>query len=441
MIDAFCIFYMLFVKKEVCLMRKNITYLSLFSVVLVTIGVIKPVYAGSLEEYIQKLSEHPQAMSILTESEATKAQAKGELGLPDPMLMIGIDNMPISDPAFDRFLPTSKVLGFSQAIPNPVLLGAKSRKFDEVSAKQQLLADYTTERLRYMFVNMLAEYENVNTQEDIIHHQLSHYKELENAFKGQLESGRSVYQRFSEIDVERAEAERKLNNLQAQKEAIRAEFFRLVDEVPEMEVPEVTAITWDKNPNTLYPVLVAAKDVDISRKDIKVADAAFLPNFGINAVYKQREDGQNRSFSGDDWFSVQAQISIPLWAAKNQIPKLQAAKTRERSAIFSYDDVSGQWVKQMTALKSSIDAASKNIKVLQDKDYAMSQKIKAVQRNYEAGTENLDSVLLAKVDRANIQMQLSDAKKEYISRAAEYNSNIAQSNKIITTEEIPSQEK
>lgn len=422
-------------------MRKNITYLSLFSVVLVTIGVIKPVYAGSLEEYIQKLSEHPQAMSILTESEATKAQAKGELGLPDPMLMIGIDNMPISDPAFDRFLPTSKVLGFSQAIPNPVLLGAKSRKFDEVSAKQQLLADYTTERLRYMFVNMLAEYENVNTQEDIIHHQLSHYKELENAFKGQLESGRSVYQRFSEIDVERAEAERKLNNLQAQKEAIRAEFFRLVDEVPEMEVPEVTAITWDKNPNTLYPVLVAAKDVDISRKDIKVADAAFLPNFGINAVYKQREDGQNRSFSGDDWFSVQAQISIPLWAAKNQIPKLQAAKTRERSAIFSYDDVSGQWVKQMTALKSSIDAASKNIKVLQDKDYAMSQKIKAVQRNYEAGTENLDSVLLAKVDRANIQMQLSDAKKEYISRAAEYNSNIAQSNKIITTEEIPSQEK
>ncbi len=421
-------------------MRKNTTYLSLFSVFLVTIGAINPVYAASFEDYVQKLAEHPQALSLLSESEATKAQAKGELGLPDPMLMIGIDNVPISDPAFDRFLPTSKVIGFSQAIPNPVLLGAKSRKFEEVSAKHKLLADYTTERLGYMFISKLAEYENIKTQEDVIHHQLSHYKELENAFKGQLESGRSVYQRFSEIDVERAEAERKLNNLQAQKEAIRAEFVRLVDEVPEMEVPEVTAIIWDRNPNTLYPVLVAAKNVDISRKDIKVADAAFLPNFGVNAVYKQREDGQNRSFSGDDWFSVQAQISIPLWAAKNQVPKLRAAKAREQSAIHSYDDVAGQWVKQMTTLESASNAAAKNIKVLQNKDHSMKQKIKAVQRNYEAGTANLDSVLLAKIDRANIRVQLADARQEYISRLAEYNSNIAPSNKNIITEKIPAQE-
>jgi cobalt-zinc-cadmium efflux system outer membrane protein len=407
---------------------------------LLTIAFQSPAYAETFEEYVQKLAEHPQAMSILSESEATKAQAKGELGLPDPMIMIGIDNVPISDPAFDRFLPTSKVIGFSQAIPNPVLLGAKSRKLDEVSAKQKLLADYTVERLRYMFISKLAEYENVKTQEDVIHHQLSHYKELENAFKGQLESGQSVYQRFSEIDVERAEAERKLNNLQAQKEAIRAEFVRLVDEVPEMEVPVVTAIVWDNNPNTLFPVLVAAKDVDISRKDIKVADAAFLPNFGVNAVYKQREDGQNRSFSGDDWFSVQAQISIPLWAAKNQVPKLRAAKARERSAIHSYDDVAGQWVKQMTTLKSASEASARNIKVLQNKDHAMSQKIKAVQRNYEAGTANLDSVLLAKIDRANIQVQLADARQEYISRVAEYNSNIAPSNTNVIAKKMPVQE-
>jgi hypothetical protein len=123
---------------------------------LLTIAFQSPAYAETFEEYVQKLAEHPQAMSILSESEATKAQAKGELGLPDPMIMIGIDNVPISDPAFDRFLPTSKVIGFSQAIPNPVLLGAKSRKLDEVSAKQKLLADYTVERLRYMFIRMLS---------------------------------------------------------------------------------------------------------------------------------------------------------------------------------------------------------------------------------------------------------------------------------------------
>ena len=100
-------------------------------------------FASSFEEYVQRLGEHPQVESILAESEAFRAQAQGELGLPDPMVMIGVDNVPISDPAFDRFLPTSKVIGFSQAIPNPALRGAKSEKLEQMSEKQKLMADYT----------------------------------------------------------------------------------------------------------------------------------------------------------------------------------------------------------------------------------------------------------------------------------------------------------
>ena len=78
------------------------------------------------------------------------------------------------------------------------------------------MADYTNARLRFMLVSKLAEYESVKTQQKLIKTQLGHYHELEIPFKGQIESGRSVYQRFSEVDVERAEAERKLNDLDAQ---------------------------------------------------------------------------------------------------------------------------------------------------------------------------------------------------------------------------------
>lgn len=183
-------------------------------------------------------------------------------------------------------------------------------------------------------------------------------------------------------------------------------------------------MVWNKSPTALYPVMIAAEDIDIAEKDVGIADAAFLPNFGINAVYKQREDGERGSFSGDDWFSIQAQITIPLWADSNQKPKLKAAKERERSAKFAYDDVRRLWDKQMTALQSKRDAAAKNVKVLQDKDWAMKKKIDAAQRNYEAGTENLDSVLLAKIDRLNIKAQLAAVKEMHISRAAEFNSNI-----------------
>jgi outer membrane protein TolC len=283
-----------------------------------------------------------------------------------------------------------------------------------------------------MLISKLAEYESVNTQRKLIKRQLSHYKELENTFKGQIESGQSVYQRFSEVDVERAEAERKLNDLQARKETIEAEFIRLVDNIPDIDLPEIPDIEWSESPQALYPVMIAGEDIDIAKKDVGIADAAFLPNFGVSAVYKQREDGERGSFSGDDWFSIQAKISIPLWADSNQKPKRQAALENERSAKFAYDDVRRQWEKVMKSLKSNRDAASKNVKVLQDKDWSMKKKIDAAQRNYEAGTDNLDAVLFAKIDRLNIQSQLAAVKASYVSRSAEFNSNIinayAQSN-------------
>ncbi len=388
-------------------------------------------FAASFDEYVQRLNNHPQVMSILAESESLSAQAQGEMGLPDPTFSIGVDNVPISDPAFDRFLPSSKVIGFNQKIPNPLLLRAKSDKLEQISEKQKLMADYTAARLRFMLVTKLAEHKAVKTQMGLIKKQLRLYHELEDTFKGQIESGRAVYQRFSEVDVERAEAERKLNDLEARLTSIEAEFVRLIDEVPKIDIPEIIEARWDKSSNTIYPVLIVAEDIDIAKKGVDVAEAAFLPNFGVNAIYKQREDGKNGSFAGDDWFSVQAQITLPLWASQNQKPKLNAAKSRERSAIFAYDDMRRQWVQKMTMLQSVRDAAEKNVKVLQDKDYAMKDKIKAAQHNYEAGTSELDGVLLAKIDRLNIQAQLAQVKAVHISKSAEFNSNIA---KDLTTD-------
>lgn len=396
----------------------------LFYIVILSAGTISTAQAASFEDYVERLSKHPQIESILAQSAAQDAQAIGELGLPDPVLTLGVDNVPISDPSFDEFLPTSKIIGLSQQIPNPVMLDAKSERFEQMSEKSLLMAEYMKARMRYMLISKLAEYESVKTQKSLVQKQLSYFKELENTFEGQIESGGSQYQRFSEVDVERAEAERKLNDLDARLSSIEAEFVRLVDEVPDIKLPEIIQGVWDKNPASLYPVMLAAEDVDIASKDVGIADAAFLPNFGVNAVYKQREDGRNDRFDGADWFSVQAQVTIPLWASKNQKPKLKAAQEKKRSAQFAYDDMLRQWTQQMMALESARDAAFKNVKVLQDKDLAMKKKIDAAQRNYEAGTENLDAVLLAKIDRLNIQAGLTIAKETHISKSAEFNSNI-----------------
>lgn len=360
----------------------------------------------------------------MAEGKAFDNEAQGALGLPDPILMLGVDNMPVSDPEFDRFLPTSKVIGFSQAVPNPSERKARQSRYRQMSEKQQWVAGYTKSRLRAMLVSYLADYRNVQTKQTLINEQLSYYRQLEDTFKGQVEAGGAVYQRFSEIDVERAEAERNLNDLKAQQDRIEAEFVRLVGEVPDIEIPEIEQLVWDGVAESLFPVRIASEALDVAGEDVAIADAAFLPDFGVSATYKQREDGRNGSFSGDDWFSIQAQVSIPLWVSDNQKPKLRAARERENSARYAYEDIKREWIMNMTSMKSKRDAAAENVKILQDKSTAMKKKIDAARRNYEAGTQNLDTVLLAQIDRLRIRSQLSDMKAAHLTRSADYNSHL-----------------
>jgi len=380
----------------------------------------------SFEEYIERLNKHPQIEVILSETVALKMKAQGELGLPDPVLMAGAVNMPISHSGSERFNPTANVYGVVQSIPNPFSRKAKSDKLDQSSKKQKLIADYAKERLKFVLIAKMAEYQNLETQKVILKKQLEFYKMLDVTFKGQIESGRPVYNRFSEVDVERATTELNLNNINAAIVAVKADFISLIEEVPQISLPKILNKKWNEDANILYPVMIFAQDVLISKKGVKVADTAFYPNFAINTFYNKSDNNLNEGLT------VQAHMSVPLWASKNQEPKRKAAEAEESSAKYSYNNSKRVWIQQIIALQSARDSAANNIKVLQVQDKAMKSKIDALQRNYEAGTEELDNILLAKVDRLNIQSQLSQVEAMHILKAAECNSIIFKNSQEIS---------
>jgi len=383
---------------------------------------VSQAHATSFDEYLQRLKEHPQVASVLSESNKFKELAKGEMGLPDPQLILGVDNVPVDDPAFDRFLPSSKVLGFKQAIPSYSLRKAKSEKQQGMSVKQSLLADYTIKRLEAYLITALTELDKVKQLEEYSQKQLKYYVELESFIKGQLESGSSVYGRFSEIDVERTEVEQKLNNLKAERDTIEAELTRLVGEVPQISLPSLPNVQWNNDIEQAYAVSIAKEDIGISQKGIDAADSAFGPNYGIQALYKQREDG--RSFAGDDWFSVQATVSVPLWYHWNQKPKLRAAESAKQTAEFSYDNMKRMWQKKLTVIASERDVALDNISLLQEKKDAIREIVAAAERNYEAGNAELESVLDAQIDELTIASRLATQRSRHIKLSAEFNSHI-----------------
>ena len=382
-----------------------------------------PAGAATLEDYARRLAEHPRVAEILEQGARFKALAEGEMGLPDPHLLIGMENMPVSDPAFDRFLPTSKVLGIRQEIPNYAVRQARSAKQERLSQRQQLAADYALKRLESILIGQLAELRKIRTLERLAEQQLELYRALEDDLQGQLEAGRPVYGRFSELDVARAAVGQRLNDLAAERIAAEERLTQLVGEVPPLPVPSIPETAWNRDGNALYPVRLAAEDVRVAAQEVAAADAASGPNYGVQAVYKQREAGRN--FSGDDWLSIQATVSVPLWFASNQEPKQRAARAGKRSAQHAHQDAWRDWVGRMVALEAERDVAHANIVLIEEKQAALRDRAAAAARDYEAGNAPLETVLDARGDELALAAQLAEQRHRHIRLSAQFNSHLA----------------
>jgi outer membrane protein, heavy metal efflux system len=381
-------------------------------------------FAGDIDHYLAILDEHPSVQRILQEKEALEFQADGALGLPDPVLSLGVENVPISDPSFDRYLPSSKTIGFSQNIPNPNQRKAQKNVIRQSAETQKLLAEYSRSRLYAIFYTKIAEYKRIGEQLTIEDKKIRLIGELKQFYQGEVFAGEPVFQKTFAIDLELADVEKSINDLNAELQMVEANFIQLVGEVPRSVAVTHHEKIWSGQTEVLFPVLLAQQNTRIAEDRIKVADSEFMPDFGVAAVYKNREDGENNSFDGDDWFSLQFRMTIPLWTSSNQTPKLAAARSRKRSALHNYEDVQRVWQMQMTSIESKKEASRSNITTLGKKKMALEEIISALTSTYGSGQTSLEASLLAELNHLSLLSRIAKEEETYIRNLQEANSHI-----------------
>jgi K+/H+ antiporter YhaU regulatory subunit KhtT len=387
--------------------------------------------ADDIDHYLAILDEHPSIQGILQEKEALEFQAEGALGLPDMVVSLGVENIPISNPSFDRYLPSSKTIGFSQDIPNPGQRKARQGVIYQSAETQKILAEYSRSRLHAALYVRLAEHKRIGEQLAIEEKKKRVIGELKQFYEGEVYAGEPVLQKTFSIELELSDVEKSINDLNAEMQMVEANFIQLVGEVPgPVDVTQVEKM-WSGQTEALYPVLLARQNTRLAEENIKVADAAFKPNFGVAAVYKNREDGENNMFDGDDWFSLQVKMTIPLWASSNQEPMRAAAHSRKRSALYNYEDVKRSWQMQMTSIESRKEASLSNIATLQKKQRALQESIEALKSTYESGQTSLEPNLLAELNHLSLLSRIAKEEETYIRNLQEANSHIQEPTDII----------
>ncbi len=96
-------------------------------IIILMIGFIQTAFGQSLAELIDSsIASSPELKMLNAKINAASNRIEQNTNLPDPMLSLGFMNLPTSTFSFNEEPMTMKVIGLSQEIPFPGMLGTKA---------------------------------------------------------------------------------------------------------------------------------------------------------------------------------------------------------------------------------------------------------------------------------------------------------------------------
>jgi len=367
--------------------------------------------AGALADLEAQLRSHPALQALQFEVEANERLAEAAMGLPDPVLSLGVNNVSISDPVFDRFLSTNKAIGISQQIPNRTTRVARAAGASERAIATERLADLRWQSLRADLYSTLRDLGRVEAQQSLAVQRERKLDELTDVIAAEIEAGRPIVFRLAQMDVEKAEVARERVWFASERGTLQARLRDLVGDVPASlpRVPQPELIDWDGNPESFQAVQLSRAGVAVAAAAVDEARSGLRPNFGLSLTYQLREDGRGgpgSTFVGDDWFSAMLTVSLPVWASSSQEPRLRAAQQRRLASEQERNAAARRAEADWRSMREARLGADGSATMLQQKIAALDLQLAALLRNYESGIGDYSPYLDAEIARFRLQAQV-----------------------------------
>ncbi len=367
---------------------------------------------ASFDALVERLRDHPEVRAYAEKAESQRLYGDGERGLPDPMLMLGVQ-----DYAIGRSMSRDqqqKMIGFRQEIPQASVREAKVARGHAESQKTRLAADYALAAMKAKLIAALAELQRIRAQEKIYKQQEAIFATERRSLAGRVASNQGSVGTIALQQADLTEIDLALNDLHEQKHEVEAMLVGMLGETTAIAPPEVKPVSWTRDVAGTYPVGIAGQDVAMSRQEIKQREGEFGPSFQVQGNY-------SRMYGGDNAGTITLGVSVPLWASESQRPKLAGAKAGLRSAESDLDNARRQVTERLSHLQAQIATSAKKIELLTSKQHSLDQAADAMLREYEAGKADLPAVLKAKRDALGVQAMMAEERAKRISLIADFN--------------------
>jgi outer membrane protein, heavy metal efflux system len=307
--------------------------------------------SASLREFVaEALRMNPEVRAAEKELEAARQRVLPAGALDDPMLEMGVLNIPARSLSFSSEDMTMKMLGLSQRIPYPGKRALKrdiaEKSADSVSHAYEETVNRIVREVKTTYLDLALVQESgrvVGDNRSVVGHLLKIVEGRHEVGRGsQLDVLRAQTQlsRLAEeqikIDRERPMLESELNRLLGRAAHAPAPHVVLASldsiERSSTGAPEFHENAWTERPQLRALQAIAAR----SERALELARKDRYPDFDLRFSYGQRDnmpDGTRRA----DLVSMTVAINLPVWRATKTEPRIAEAQAMHDQAVSLYE--------------------------------------------------------------------------------------------------------
>jgi len=309
----------------------------------------------SLAEAVARAVERaPLLDARRAQVEATRQETHRAGALPDPMLMVGIDNLPITGmDAFDTRVDdmTMKKIGLRQEFPARAKRAAQRtvalRMADEAQAQAQAEQLNVRQAAANAWIDLWAAQRELAALASL----REQAQLAAQIAKARVQSGTEPVADALAAQAAVVELDNRVEGLRAQLQAAQAELARWLGEdvervptggpdfttLPVREAQLLAAL------DRLAPLLPASAQVETAAAEIDAARAARRSDWNVTASYSQRADGRS------DMLMLEFGIGLPLFPRNRQDRGIAAREADYHAALAMREDVRRQQVARIRA--------------------------------------------------------------------------------------------
>ncbi|WP_295802222.1 TolC family protein [uncultured Microbulbifer sp.] len=379
----------------------------------------------TLDSAIQLAREQdPQTAAALAAADAAAETAVADAQWADPMVKLGIANLPTDTFAFDDQPMTQKVIGISQKLPRgDSALLAGERGAHAAEAGYAGAADMELALARDVALAYLTVAEQLRERE-LLAENLRWMQELVGYNRARLASAQIQSQQLLQSQLALARLEDRIAAVDGEINRTRGALGRWIggaawgaldtappawrdprDWLAGQSLPVPMALV-EQHP----AVAASSARVAAERANVALAQEAYKPQFGVDFAYGQRD--RTPASDGSDFASVMVSFDLPLFRQNRQDRRLAASRARESAGILQRQNLLQQLHAELNGAVAMAQTLDRRRDEYREDLLAQAEDTAdAVLAGYASNTADLEAVIAARMDA--IETQISAARLTY----------------------------